>query len=254
MFDRGMVLFTTSNRHPTELYRNGIQRESFIPCIDMLQERCKVISLNSGIDYRKRAKESMYRAHISPLNESSSHHINLVFDSLLKGKKPESKKIDFWGRTLYVERQCDQSRVARFTFEQLCGRPASAMDYLEIIKHYDTIIVEDVPQLNLAQRNEARRFITLIDTLYENKVKLFMSSEPDLHNLFSAKWPDEMDDSNEERSGKQKKNDSNRAGEEEIFAFHRCISRLVQMQSRQWLGEDHVSIIDKLDQEKNKEK
>eukprot|EP00842_Homolaphlyctis_polyrhiza_P004596 jgi/Hompol1/5137/HPOL_000842-RA len=227
LLERGVVLFTTSNRHPDDLYQNGIQRASFLPAIALLKERCSIVSLNSGIDYRK---------------------IGNKLPTILVA----TRELYLWGRKFVVKDAA--GRVAKISFNQLCGEAHSAADYLELARHFEILIVTDVPAMTLAQRNEARRFITLVDTIYDSKVKLIASMETSIFKLFSSDTvhvhAGAMADSQrlliDDLGLSTEQITSNIfTGEEEIFAFRRAISRLIEMQSHHWVGEELAAIIKK---------
>lgn len=227
LFKRGVVIVCTSNRHPDALFLNGIQRQSFIPCIELIKINCLQQDLNSGKDYRKIWRES-HIAYFHPLNSSTSDKINLVYKELVGVELESPRTLHVLGRPMHVKHQSTKASVARFTFADLCEKPLSAADYLEIVKHYKTVIVEQVPTLNLNQYNEARRFITLVDALYENKTKVIISADAEINGIFSVKAIDSLSTSD------TSKNRPIYAGVEEVFAFQRCVSRLVQMQSKDW--------------------
>jgi protein AFG1 len=270
----GVVLVTTSNRHPDELYKNGIQRESFIPAIKLIKNRLHVINLDSPTDYRRIARPASGVYHTA-LDKHAQSHADKWFrflggsDSDSEQQQqpfnphPETQKV--WGREIYVPRV--SGRCAWFTFDELIGQPKSAADYLELVRCYDAFIVTEVPSMTYQQRDLARRFITFIDAVYEGNAKLVLTTAKPLAELFVSR--DEIAESlreqdmrasgrsqqqNQVRGPKDKdddhvddvmddlennvaklKNTSLFSGEEEAFAFARALSRLSQMESREWV-------------------
>ncbi|TPX66573.1 hypothetical protein SpCBS45565_g04392 [Spizellomyces sp. 'palustris'] len=249
LFRRGVVVVTTSNRPPDELYKNGIQRQSFLPCISLFKERCHVHSLNSGIDYRKQERERL-RVYFTPLNQKTEQTVNLIFNKLAQNGKVESTTLTFLGRSLTIP---DTSNgVAKISFQEICGEPHSAADYLEVVRSFHTIILTDIPRMTLDHRNEARRFITFIDTMYENKTRLLISADAEILGLFTGDVSGVsegnlvaaermlMDDL---KLSPEQLTSSIFTGSEEVFAFQRAVSRLIEMQSHQWLGDDLKQIL-----------
>ena len=166
----GVVMVTTSNRHPDDLYKNGIQREHFIPCIKLLKSALKVLNLDSTTDYRKipRPPSGVYH---HPLDLAASRHADKWFEFLGDPihDPPHPTTHEVWGRTIQVPEA--SGKAARFTFQELIGRATGAADYLELVRHYDAFIVTDVPGMTRDQRDLARRFITFIDAVYESKAR-----------------------------------------------------------------------------------
>ncbi|KAI8988230.1 ATPase [Mycotypha africana] len=236
LFHRGVVLVTTSNRHPTELYKNGIQRASFLPCIDLLMNRCDVLCLDSGTDYRKmqRAQSHVY---FYPLNGETEKQVDNITNILTHGKKMEPKHLHFLSRTLTIPQQVDG--VAKMRFADVCAQPLSAADYLEIVKNFHTVILTDIPRMTMKHRAEARRFITFIDAMYESHVTLVASGDSNIMEIFNAEEGKEHLE-NEMSAMRDALNVSDVSsplfnGQEEAFAFQRALSRLIQMQSKDWV-------------------
>ncbi|KAE9409941.1 AFG1-like ATPase [Gymnopus androsaceus JB14] len=233
LLNYGVVAVITSNRHPDDLYKNGIQRSSFIPAIELLKDRFKVTDLRFGncLDYR-RVPRALSKVYYDPFYKSMTDN-----DPSIK-----NRQLTIWGRKLTIPEST--SKVAKFRFDDLCGKPLSAADYLEVTKTFGTLFVLDVPKMGLDSKDKARRFITFIDACYESKTKLFVTSEVPVFQVFSDQDSDSgkpisdhmrgiMDDLgiSQDIVGKS----SIFSGEEEVFAFARACSRLVQMGSKEWV-------------------
>ncbi|KAF8915260.1 AFG1-like ATPase-domain-containing protein [Mucidula mucida] len=240
LMNYGVVCVITSNRHPDELYKNGIQRSSFIPAIELLKTRFEVTDLDSGTDYR-RIPRALSKVYFDPLTPSNALEINKIFNSLTDGDEVvHHRPLSIWGRTLKVPESSKD--VAKFRFDDLCGQPLSAADYLEVTKTFPTVFLLEVPKMGLDSKDKARRFITFIDACYESKTKLFVTSEVPIHRVFSDENSNKTDAPSDhlrsvmddlgltENIGAS----SIFSGEEEVFAFARACSRLVQMGSKDW--------------------
>ncbi|KAI0340917.1 AFG1-like ATPase [Trametopsis cervina] len=243
LLNYGVVCVMTSNRHPDDLYKNGIQRSSFVPCIELLKERFEVTDLDSGTDYR-RIPRTLSHVYYDPISADNRRELDKIWKAYTSDPSDPvvaNRKLQTWGRTLLVPEST--STAAKFQFMDLCGRPLSAADYLEITKNFGTIFVVDVPKMGLDKKDLARRFITFVDACYDSKVKLLALSEVPIFKVFaddpnakegeiSAHMRSIMDDLG--LSGDVVGSSSMFTGEEELFAFARCCSRLVQMGSKEW--------------------
>ncbi|MEO1248531.1 MAG: cell division protein ZapE [Pseudomonadota bacterium] len=212
LFDRGMVVVATSNWAPDDLYKDGLQRQRFLPFIDLLKQRMDILHLSGSQDYRLlgMAGEQVY---FTPLNGASEQAMARAFAKMTEDAEPKPDELILKGRTLEVPRSA--RGVAWFSFEELCARPLGAADYLALATHYSAILLEGVPQLKPEHRNEAKRLIVLIDALYEHRTKLVVSAEVPADQLYL------------EGTG---------AGVE----FDRTVSRLTEMQSADYFTVEHL--------------
>jgi cell division protein ZapE len=211
LFDEGVTVVATSNRAPDDLYRNGLQRDRFLPFIELLKERVDVQVLAGDEDYRL-ARLRDISVYVSPLGAMADEKLARAFATLTDDAAGEKRVLKTQGRDVVMPRWAQG--VGWFTFEELCARPLGAADYIAIAEHCHTVIVQNIPRLTFERRNEAARFITLIDELYEHKVKLICSAAAMPGQLYT------------EGDG--------------AFEFERTVSRLLEMQSKQYLEQHHV--------------
>ena len=209
LFTLGVVVVATSNVEPTDLYRDGLNRQLFLPSIDLLLEHMDVVELASRADYRMEKLAGMPTFHV-PAGSFSHEALTATFRALTgrAGGKPSSVRV--LGREVAVPEA--RGSVARFGFADLCAKPLGANDYLAIANTYRSVIVDDIPVLKVSQRNEAKRFIVMIDAFYEARTKFFASAAAPPAKLFEAE-----------------------AGRE-AFEFQRTISRLNEMQSEEYMA------------------
>ncbi len=207
LFAEDVVIVATSNRPPDELYKNGLNRQLFLPFIALLKEKLDLIEVSGPRDFRL---EQLMAAPVyyAPLGPAADVAVEKAWARLTQGAHANAVTLDVGGRALRVEREA--AGVARFTFEELCARPLGAADYIEIAERFHTVIVENIPKLSPAMREEAARFRTLIDALYEAKVKLIASAEAQPADLYPAG--------------------------DQSFEFERTASRLMEMRGQAYLA------------------
>ena len=185
LFDMAVTVVATSNRHPNDLYKDGINRPLFLPFIEHLKAHCEILELASERDYRL---DRLIEAPVwyAPLNAGSEAALDRAWDRLTLGAEPQHCVLTVKGRKLEVHREA--AGVARFTFEELCARPLGSRDYLAIAANFNTVILSGIPTLGPENRNEAARFVALIDALYEAKIKLVASAAAEPAALASQHW------------------------------------------------------------------
>ncbi|WP_430396178.1 cell division protein ZapE [Ferrovibrio sp.] len=212
LFDRGVVVVATSNRAPDELYLNGLNRPLFVPFIALFKEKLDVLQLAAARDYRLQRLSGAKVWH-SPLGAESDAALARAFALLTDDDAGEAADIELLGRKLHVPRQA--RGVAWFSFAELCESPLGPADFLAVARSFHSVILGGIPELGPDKRNEAKRFVTLIDALYEAKVKLIASAAAPPETLYP--------------SG------------DGAFEFQRCVSRLNEMQSDDYRAQRHIS-------------
>jgi cell division protein ZapE len=208
MFELGTVVVATSNVAPDRLYWEGLNRPLFLPFIELLKAHVDVFELDARTDYRSE-REDDGKVYLSPLGERADTAIARIWRRL-GGADAKPTQLPFRGRTIHVPAAIGEA--ARFGFEDLCAEALAAADYLEIVRHYKTIIVEHIPVMGAAERNYVKRFINLIDTLYDGHVRLIVSAADEPERLYTV------------------------ADTIESFEFQRTISRLREMRSQEYFA------------------
>jgi len=216
IIEQGVTIVTTSNREPCELYKDGLNREHFLPFIALIERELDVLPLNGPVDYRLERLGGMPTWH-TPLGDHATAQVREAFFRLTDYSPEDaehvpSAELDLGGgRSLHVPKSL--KGVAVFSFKRLCGEPRGAADYLAIAQAYHTVIIVGIPKMGVEKRNEAARFVTLIDALYENKVKLLTAADAEPGALYEA------------GTGR--------------FEFERTISRLNEMKSADYMALGH---------------
>lgn len=209
LFERGVVVIATSNRPPHDLYKDGLNRPLFTPFLDLMAEKMVIYPFESDTDHRLR-KLSRASVYYTPLTPKTKAALEETWHRLTRPLIPCAQTIRVQGRDLTM---VGTPTIVRASFDDLCANALGAADYLGIAHHYSTLILEDIPKMGPENRNEAKRFVTLVDAIYEAKTKLIVSAQTDIENLY------------EQGDG--------------AFEFERTISRLIEMQSLEYLGASH---------------
>jgi cell division protein ZapE len=208
LFANGVVLVATSNVAPDDLYRDGLNRGLFLPFVELLKQHVDVLDLDAEKDYRLEKLNRM-PVYLTPADAKTDRQMDEAWQAVTQGHVVAPAKLTIKGRHIPVPLATDDA--ARFTFADLCEHPHGARDFLAIAGRYKTIFLDHVPVLPEGKRNEAKRFILLIDTLYDQHIRLIISAEAAPHALYAGKRGTEA------------------------FEFDRTVSRLIEMQSRDWL-------------------
>lgn len=212
LFERGVTLVATSNVEPKNLYENGLQRRRFLPAIDLLYQHTDVHHMPDGTDFRLRALEQAEIYH-EPLDAEAELSLARSFNALAPGDCQEAVLLNVEGRDIQTRKVCDD--VVWFDFADICEGPRSQNDYIELAMEYHAVLISNVPVLDSQRENAARRFISLVDEFYDHGVKLIMSAAAPITDLYQ--------------------------GERLRFEFERTQSRLLEMQSHDYLGTSHMA-------------
>ena len=210
LFERGVVVIATSNRAPDALYKDGLNRQLFLPFIDLMKEKLEIFDFDGDTDHRLR-KLQRAPVYISPLGKVADQSIDDAWMRLTRPAKPHVTTLNVQGRELKL---LAAAGTARASFDQLCGKALGAADYLALANTFSALVLENVPQMGADNRNEAKRFVTLIDALYETRTKLVLSAAVEPAHLY------------QDGDG--------------VFEFERTASRLIEMQSAEYLGAGHT--------------
>lgn len=211
LLQQGVVLVATSNHKPDELYMHGLQRSRFLPAIALLKERLDVVEIDAGIDYRLRMLERV-RAYHFPLDEAAEASLIAAFSNLASGEAASHVPLEIEGRWIAALRTAPG--VVWFEFQTICGAPRGQADYIEIARRFHTVLISGIPKMTPEQAAEARRFTWLVDEFYDRRVKLIVSAQVPPQELY--------------------------LGGPHADEFDRTISRLTEMQTRQYLAQPHL--------------
>lgn len=212
LFRRGVTLVATSNSAPEELYKDGLQRQRFLPAIRLLNEHTDVVNMDGGTDYRLRLLKKA-GTYLWPNDEAAARKLDFFFDESASARIEENTDLDINGRAIRARRSAKS--VVWFRFEDICDGPRSQADYIEIARWYPSVIISGVPQFDASRDDQARRFIALVDEFYDRRVKLILSADAAVDALYT--------------------------GKRLAFEFGRTVSRLIEMQSTEYLALPHLA-------------
>ncbi len=211
LFDHGLTLLTTSNRPPDDLYENGLQRQRFLPAIEKLKQYTQVLNIDNDTDYRLLTLQSNHTYHY-PLNTATEAQIALIFATITTGLCNSSNEITIAGHTLPTL-GCSEGAIW-FDFSIICESNRSQNDYLEIAQEHHSVFISNIPIMDDIQKDAARRFLNLLDVFYDHKVKLIVTAAAPAHEIYNGKFLS--------------------------FEFDRAVSRLIEMQSEEYLAHKHI--------------
>ncbi len=211
LFRRNVVLVTTSNTPPADLYRDGLQRARFLPAIDLLERHTRIVHLACDVDYRLRLLRRG-GTFITPAGDAADAALERCFHDMASGRPEDRASIEIAGREIRTRKRA--KGIAWFEFTELCETPRSTIDYIEIARRYPAVILSGVPVLTAADEDAARRFVNLVDEFYDRRVKLILSAAAKPGSIYR--------------------------GRKLAFEFRRTRSRLLEMQSPEYLHAPHL--------------
>lgn len=211
LFQNGVTLVTTSNIHPDGLYRDGLQRAKFLPAIELLKRNTRVLNLGGTTDYRLRILQQSEIYHY-PLDAAADRVMTTAFERMA-AECEMHHDLDINGRNFHAHRRGDG--VIWFEFNEICEKPRGSIDFIEIARAFNTVVISNIPQLTEEDASAARRFITLVDEFYDRNVKLLISAAVPIAELYT--------------------------GQKLSFEFERTASRLTEMQSHEYLARPHLT-------------
>jgi len=220
LFEQGVVFVTTSNFEPDALYMHGLQRNQFLPAIELIKDNLDVVNVDGGTDYRLRALE---RAGVYHLTMGADDALDRAFMSIARHESDEVGEIEVEGRMIRIRRQT--RGVAWFDFRELCDGPRGKADYIELARRYHTVLISDVPRFRNSDADKLRRFVWLVDEFYDRRVKLILSA---------AAPPEELVVIGDEDADKFQAN-------LKVSLNERLVSRLTEMQTRDYLTQPHLA-------------
>ncbi len=209
LFEQGVVLVTTSNQHPDQLYKDGLQRSQFLPAIELIKRNLEIVNVDGGTDYRLRELE---RAGVYHIGANADMRLDQAFMKIARHESADMSALEIEGRVISARRHA--RGVAWFDFSDLCDGPRGKADYIELARRYHTILLSGIPRFKRDQADVIRRFTWLVDEFYDRRVKLIMSADAPPPELYP--WAEGGDQ------------------------FERTISRLTEMQTRDYLSEPHL--------------